>query len=192
MIIVVDGYNVLKLVHKSKNIGESVRSQFLKQLAAYGKQRGHTLVLVFDGGPYDMSTFERLGQATVVYVGYRETADDYIKRYLTEHRNREIVLVTHDRDLVSFASQLDIPTIGVWLFYEKVLKKEVQYGVQPPPVKGQAHKLHPEEVDAELDAMLEQADILEKVEYEPSSDRAQYGKKQSKEKKSLETLLKKL
>lgn len=192
MIIVIDGYNVLKLVHSSKNVGESVRTQFLKQLAAYGKQKGHTLHLVFDGGPYDMSTSERLGQATVVYVGYRETADDYIKRYLSEHRNRELLLVTHDRDLINYALRLDVPTIDVWPFYERVLQRDVGASKHKKHVRGQASKLHPEEIDPELDAMLEQADILEKVEYEPSDDRMQSGEKQSKLQKSLEALLKKL
>lgn len=192
MIIVIDGYNVLKLVHSTTHIHESARTQFLKQLAAYGKRKGHSIVLVFDGGPYDMSTAERHGQATVVYAGYRETADDYIKRYLDEHRNRELLLVTHDRDLVNHALRYDIPTIDVWPFYERVLKKEPSHAQTGHFRRCQAHKLHPDEVDPELDAMLEQADILEKIEYECTPEREPRGKKQSKLSKSLETLLKKL
>ncbi len=191
MIILVDGYNVLKLVHGALRVGQSTRDMFLKQLAAYGKRKGHTIVLVFDGGPYAMSTEERHGQATVVYAGYRETADDYIKRYIDDHRNRELLLVTNDRELARHALQADVPTIDVWPFYERVLHKEREpsrHGVH----KTIAHKLHPEESNPELDAMLEQADILEKVEYEPQVTRKNTGKAQSKEERSLEELLKKL
>lgn len=193
MIILVDGYNVLKLVYGALHVGQSIRDKFLKQLAAYGKRKGHTLVLVFDGGPYAMSTEERHGQAIVVYAGYRETADDYIKRYIDNHPNRELLLVTNDRELSRHAIAADVPTIDVWPFYERVLHREQErepsrHGVH----KTSAHKLHPDESNPELDAMLEQADILEKVEHEPSITRKNGRHTQSKQERALEALLKKL
>lgn len=192
MIIVIDGYNVLKLVHSTKHVHETIRLQFLKQLADYGKRKGHSIMLVFDGGPYDMSTSERHGQATVVYAGYRETADDYIKRYLDEHRSKELLLVTHDRDLVNHALRYDIPTIDVWPFYERMMRKDAGQQRHASQSNGQLVKLHPEEVDDQLDALFQEAVILEKVEYEADLQREQAGKKQSKLAKSLESLLKKL
>ncbi len=191
MLILIDGYNVLKLVHSAKEISLAARAAFAKQLAAYGKRKGHTIVLVFDGGPYNMSTSERQGQVTTVYVGYRETADDYIKRFIHDHPRRQLLLVTHDRELVNYALNHDVPTIDVWPFYERVHEKESR-PTTAKKIVDHVHKLHPEEVDIELDAMLSEADILEKVEYEPVKSREQASKKQSKLQKDLEAILKKL
>ena len=53
MIIVVDAYNLLRSVPPyKKNISDKERAYFIAQLSAYGKRKGHKMVIVFDGGPH--------------------------------------------------------------------------------------------------------------------------------------------
>ncbi len=56
MIILIDGYNVLKQVYPSTQISEAQRQQFINQLRSYGKIKQHKVVLVFDAGPFDRPT----------------------------------------------------------------------------------------------------------------------------------------
>lgn len=117
MILVIDAYNVLKQVLPSLQIGERERARFIEQLGRYARYRQHKVILVFDGGPYDRATQERSAGVYVVYAGWHESADDYIKRYLSEHRELDIVLVSSDREVRAVADRLQIESVQAQEFY---------------------------------------------------------------------------
>ena len=89
MIIVVDAYNLLRSVPPyKKTITDKERMQFIAQLSAYGRRKGHKIVIVFDGGPHEWPFKENMKVVTVVYSGIHESADDYIKEYIEAHRTQ--------------------------------------------------------------------------------------------------------
>jgi predicted RNA-binding protein with PIN domain len=117
MILLVDGYNVVKQAMLKSEITDQERNTFIKQLGKYCKIKGHKARLVFDGGPSDATKKENLHGVTVVYSGYSESADDYIKDYLDDHKALDILLVSSDRDICRHASRLNIEQIDAIDFY---------------------------------------------------------------------------
>lgn len=105
MIIVIDGYNVLK-----EKLGASVsvhdRQSYVRQLVKYCAIRRHTCVLVFDGGDYGYASREIYGSVTVLYSGERSSADQVIMAYLEENYAKDILLITNDRAIIQYAERL--------------------------------------------------------------------------------------
>lgn len=120
MIIIVDGYNLLKQLHVGKYIDEDTRMQLIHQLASYQKKRGHEIVLVFDGGinPWPIQE-DKLG-VCVVYPGINKSADDYIKVYISEFQGQDLLLVSSDRELNHWAGKHDIVSLNSMPFFEIV------------------------------------------------------------------------
>jgi len=190
MIILIDGYNVLKAVEPGQYIEAYERDQFIQELAGYAKRKDHRLLLIFDGGISSMKETQKLGAVRVIYVGHGHTADDFIMRYLDEHRQQQILLVSNDRELVDHARGYGMPHIGAMTFYRFVQESratpmKVQKGM------GKVHKLVTEDFQ-ELDALMESVYVPdEDVQPEPPS-RTPSSKKLSKKQKQLNEILKKL
>ena len=117
MIIVVDAYNVLKQVITKQEISEKERNNFITQMGRYAKIKQHKMVVVFDGGSYEWVHKGKKNGITVMYSGVNETADDVIKHYLEDHQNKDLLLVSTDREINAVASQFDIPSIDAQDFY---------------------------------------------------------------------------
>lgn len=141
MIIVIDAYNLLRaLPPYGRKITDPERNKFLAEVGLYGRRKGHKMVVVFDGGPFEWPLKERVNGVQVVYSGAHESADDYIKEYLDSIRTQDVLLVSSDHELNVWAAQLDIPSIGSFTFYQLMqealrageLKKEIAEG---KPVK---------------------------------------------------------
>ncbi len=130
MILLIDGYNVLKQAMPSVKIRESERKKFIEQLGRYAKLRQHKIILVFDGGPYDRSVQERIAGVYVIFSGAIETADHYIKRYLKEHKSHDILLISSDNELRSAAARLNIESMRSPEFYRVVLESISPAGKQ--------------------------------------------------------------
>ena len=119
MIIVVDAYNLLRSIPPyKKNISDKERAHFIAQLSAYGRRKGHKIVIVFDGGSHEWPFKEHLKVATVVYSGIHESADDYIKVYIESHHTKDLLLVSSDAELNQWAERLNIPSIDSPAFYD--------------------------------------------------------------------------
>ena len=125
MIIVIDGYNVLKQSLKKKQIADKAKNQFIAQLNRYGTKKNHDMVVVFDGGISSWPEKEHSGTVTVVHSGTRESADDYIMRYLDEHKSKELLLISTDRSLGQHAWNLNIESIDAVDFYQ-LLQEEIE------------------------------------------------------------------
>jgi predicted RNA-binding protein with PIN domain len=112
MIIVIDGYNLLKNWYSNSSFhDEKERYAFLHKIARYGKKKHHKMVVVFDGGLYEWPYKEKIAGITVLYSA-RESADEIIMQYLEDHKNKDILLVSSDHELNLFASHLNIISIG--------------------------------------------------------------------------------
>jgi predicted RNA-binding protein with PIN domain len=119
MIIVVDAYNLLRAVPPyKKTITDQERAKFIAQFSTYGRRKGHKIVIVFDGGPYEWPFRENMKTVQVVYSGIHETADDYIKEYLEAHKEKDLLLVSSDRELNNCAARFNISSIDSSSFYQ--------------------------------------------------------------------------
>lgn len=117
MIILIDGYNLLKQRFAGTYVDERLVAQFIHQLSAYRKKRGHSIVVVFDGGTMPWPEQKRKHDIMIVYAGHKRTADDYIKNYISEHHNSDLLLVSSDRELNNWASRYDVVSMNSLDFF---------------------------------------------------------------------------
>jgi len=131
MIIVIDAYNLLCSVPPyKKTVTDKERAWFIKNLGIYGQRKGHKIIIVFDGGPYEWPFKENRKTVTVIYSGIHESADDYIKDYMQVHYAKDLLLVSSDTELNRSADHYKIPSIDSSAFYqllhqELFIKKDV-------------------------------------------------------------------
>ncbi|MFC1842677.1 NYN domain-containing protein [Candidatus Dependentiae bacterium] len=156
MILLIDGYNVIKQAMLKSKITERERDKFIKQLSKYHEAKGHNIKLVFDGGPFDFPTKEKISGIYVIYVGAQESADDYIKRYLSEHKALDILLVSSDRDICRHASRLGIEQIDAKEFYA-ILQSALKKGISGKLEKQTVAVKTTDKENKELDALMQEA-----------------------------------
>lgn len=155
MIIVIDGYNVLKQALHKTDISESAKDNFIDQLGKYGKKKGHVVLVVFDGGSTERPYRERVSGITVIHSGFGESADDWIKKYMHQHKGHDLLLVSTDRELGSAVRRLGVSCIDAMDFYGLLQqfhgdRIQVKFG-KSEIVKTAEHEL------PELDALMHQA-----------------------------------
>jgi Predicted RNA-binding protein containing a PIN domain len=112
MILLIDGYNLLKNMITISQVSDQERKKFLEMLGLYAKRKHHNLIIVFDGGPYEWPRKERFMDMQVIYSGTKQSADELIMHYMDDHKTKEIILISSDHEINLFASQLDIPSLG--------------------------------------------------------------------------------
>jgi len=156
MIIVVDAYNLLRSVPPyKKTITEKERVQFIARLSAYGRRKGHKIIIVFDGGPHEWPFKEHMKTVMVVYSGIHESADDYIKEYMQAHRTHDLLLVSSDSELNQWAERLNIPSIDSPAFYD-LLHQELSTKKPSSAKRDEVVKLSDATTD-DIDALMLQA-----------------------------------
>lgn len=152
MIIVIDGYNLLKGRQGNRLISESERHQFLHQLSLYGKRKKHKIVVVFDAGPSEWAHKEKINKVIVIYSGAKESADQAIKHYLADHVTSDLLLVTSDRELNMFASKHDIVSIDSQDFDTLLM-----HALQQPGQKETEVQVVIDEKETDFDTIMQQA-----------------------------------
>lgn len=109
MIIVVDGYNLLKQIFpKVKGVLEKQRAQFIRQLGYYKSKKQESikeLIVVFDAGPFGHATREVKHGVVVVYSGQKSSADEWIVDFTARKKGEEILVVTSDRELITLCGR---------------------------------------------------------------------------------------
>lgn len=155
LIILVDGYNVIKQVLGVTRVPEPRREQFINDIIRYARKKGHKVVLVFDGGSFGYPYREQCQGVTVIYSGYKETADDVIKGYIAEHRSQEIVLVSSDRELRTYAHALHCTSVPATEFYQVLTAQEDVQREVVRSLTGSIHKMTQETNDALDQLMIE-------------------------------------
>ncbi len=117
MHIIVDGYNLIRqsdtLRGRERRSLEEGRRALVLLLARYRKARGHRITVVFDGWEGGSPQEERdlAGGVAIIYSRLGEKADEVIKR-LVAAGSEEILVVTSDREIASFAARRGKAAIG--------------------------------------------------------------------------------
>src|SRR3970282_2010442 len=99
MIIIIDGYNVIKQLYGEHYVDERQRNRFIHMLSSYGLRKKHKIVVVFDGGSHLWPSQEVVAKVKVIYSGAKETADEVIMNYIDNHLTKELLLVSSDNEL---------------------------------------------------------------------------------------------
>lgn len=155
MIILIDGYNILKLIH-GPDLTETQRSAFINLMGRYMKKRQHKVIVVFDAGPCTYPMQEKQHGVQVVFSGEYQSADDSIVNFVRDHASKEIVVITKDRELIAHVTSLHAEIIDPLEFYKKV-----QQILQGSKTESKEHeqtiaKLSLEN-DPDLDALMKEA-----------------------------------
>jgi hypothetical protein len=191
MIVLVDGYNLLKYMIKKDFATQGERAWLVAQLTDYAQHKKHEVILVFDGGPYERPTFTKKGIVSILYSGARVSADDVIKDYMDRHPLSQLVVVSSDRALYSYAASLRVPTIDTAAFV--ILMKERKVApVHIVKSTGKAQKLRTEEVNPELDALMEEGSAVLLYKHDEEKNHKTTKQKLSKEERKLLKISKKL
>ena len=169
MIIIIDGYNVLKQVVAEST--QTQRMQFIRLLNRYARSKGHKIIVVFDAGPTWNLTKEVYESVTVVFVGAKETADDYIIRILPAYKNQETLLVSSDRQIIKNASRCGVESIDARHFYALL---QADFKQMHQPLVSQAIKTT-STAHEERDALMRQASQLTVYKPDDASQRTVKG-----------------
>ncbi len=182
MIIVIDGYNVLKQVKGAREITHNERERFIALLHQYGKLKGNKMVLFFDGGQTQWPSRERYKGIEVIYSGTGQSADDCIKHYLKDHPNYDLLLVTSDHELGLWASHIQVPSIHSIDFYRLMMQETTHKPEQHKPL-GQLIKTT-DEAHESIDLLMQEVDTVyskkDDLVGEHASDKSRLSKKERK------------
>ena len=209
MIIVIDGYNLLKAIFpRVKGRLDKQRDQLIRQLGFYKKQKSDTIkgiVLVFDGGRISRATREVRAGIVVIFSEQKMSADDWIIDYVERNQNKELMLVTRDRELIAQCRKHNVEVLKVMDFYrimqtrllervESDLQAD-QSGADQSGADVQKYERDDEihEIDSEaLDLLMEQAsvDLSEKEEDRSQVSDSRKGRADTPSKKEKKRLAK--
>jgi hypothetical protein len=125
MLIAIDGYNFIKQSPELRKLEQielqKAREGLIEDLARYKRVKGHSILVVFDGGQQGRAG-EKGGSSRGIQVVFSrpgEKADDVLKRLAAEKRDG-ILLVTSDREIAGFAEKKGAKVLPVWDFAEKM------------------------------------------------------------------------
>ncbi len=125
MHIIVDGYNLIRqsdALRRYERISlDEGRRALVRSLSDYRKLRCHRITVVFDGWEGGSPTEERdhAGGVDIIYSRLGEKADEVIKRLLRTAAE-EIMVVTSDREIVTFAARRGKSAIPSPAFAERL------------------------------------------------------------------------
>lgn len=159
MLIVIDGYNLLKTAKRPHEIGDDDRRRFIKELVQYVHYVGNRVIVVFDGGEDSRPSSLSHHRVTETYSGYKESADSVIQDLLEENAQREVLLVSTDRALNRYAESLGIPSMDSTVFYS-LLHDRLRgvYNEKKYPSRKQESKIQKRDdfkSSSELDELME-------------------------------------
>lgn len=124
MVIIIDGYNLLKQLHpNNKENLEWHKKNLLRELGAYKKMKEGSIseiLVVFDGGGLAHATREIHHGIVMLETGYKRSADDWIIDYVDRYKNQEITIVSMDRQLCLTCEQHGAFSISVFDFAHAV------------------------------------------------------------------------
>lgn len=186
MKILIDGYNLLKQVFSKKHIVDTEFKQCMTMLSRYARTKGHTILVIFDGGDMPWKYQEQMQTVLLVWVGIGNLADQYIIEILAGKKAQ--LLVSDDRELVVCAQNNAIPSIESLFFWEYVLQAKSEKSNN-----SLGHIMHMDYVDEnDFDLFMDSISNAIPCKDECIQRDDVYKKKLSKVDKTLCNILKKL
>lgn len=121
MIVVIDGYNLLKQIFPGlkKNLDKQ-RAYFVQQLAYYQKKKAYQIsqiILVFDAGASTHAQRSVQSGIVIVFSGTRSSADDWILDFVERNQGKELLVVTLDKKLRESCQRMGADWLNVYDFY---------------------------------------------------------------------------
>lgn len=171
MIVIIDGYNLIKQVfHKIKGKLEGQRNQLIKELVYYKKKKTSSIdqiILVFDGGFTSHADRQIHNGVIVIFSGNRDSADDWIIKFTKKHKNEEMLLVTKDNKLRSACKRYGADSVDVYDFYDIVqntiledIEKEFKLSGNTQIIKHDDNYVNDDQLEGFEDGNNEALDIL--------------------------------
>lgn len=121
MILVIDGYNLLKQIFPGvKGPIDKHRDQFIRQLGYYQQKKRKEIkevIVVFDAGPFGHATREITHGVVVVFSGQKSNADNWIIDFAERKKNEEILVITMDRKLIEACCRFGASALSSIEFY---------------------------------------------------------------------------
>lgn len=190
MELLIDGYNLFKQVAGVALLSSMQMTHYISALTRYVQVKHLPALLIFDGGMQERATYEQRGLLKIMHVGKNKTADDSIKDFVQEHRGKDVLLVSSDRELNRVADYYNIPSIDVldfWQFVQDALNQK------KVPVKKSGNIIKMSSTtNPELDALMVGTKITVTKEDNAMQDRVSQSLKHSKIDKKLLQKIKKL
>ncbi len=157
MIILIDGYNLLRYIFPSvKGSLDKQRMQFIRLLGFYREKKRDTIkeiIVVFDAGPFHHATREIRMGIVIIYSGQKSSADEWLLNYVAAHKNYEKVLVSLDRALIASCKLSNTQCMDVEQFYysvQDVLLKDVAQHTAPDQFDFKRYEQDDFEIDGKL------------------------------------------
>ncbi len=168
MKLIIDGYNLIKKIAKSKHISVKIRDQYLKQLGDYAKNKSLQILIVFDGGDASFNYRERVYGIEVLYSGFLESADDVINRLIKQHnQQQELLIISSDNEIINCAASRSIDTLKSEDFYLLVQDSQQITNKQVCLQKNPLNKISAI-INPDLDSLME----LNSRQIKPKSEEA--------------------
>jgi len=188
MLLLIDAYNLLRY-HKTV-VSKQEKQAFVAQLRRYATSKGHSIILVFDGGSFAFPTQEVERCLTIVHSGYKKSADDWLKDFMYKHTGQQnILLISTDRELRSAAQHTNLNSMTAEEFFKLLQIAPKQKEI----IKDMSiHKIS-EESNDELDQLMTQA-VHRPIDKDKDVEilRERTNQQLSKKEKKRQSLLKKL
>lgn len=187
MILLIDGYNLLKRLEGAQEHTKQQKAAFRARLQRYALHKRHTIELVFDGGGNPYPSKEQAKNLTIWYSGYKQSADDVIRAYLDKHAHQaKIVLISSDRELRNHAARHAVESLSADEFLALLRTAE---SAKIEQEHDQRARKTTQVVNPDLDVLMESAPIQIKDDDEMKKrQRSEVVAK--KEKKKLQILKK--
>ncbi len=196
MILLIDGYNVLKLRLGGGHLSAAQRNAFVRQVERYVTSLRHEAIIVFDGERAE-DDYGSKPPVQVLYAGHRRTADQLITELCYRYRNQEQLVISSDRDICHVASSWGITCMDADGFLNLLAKPLQETKIVFQKSQGTLQKRPGHASNPELDALMGVAGRVVQIKpedeiRETSEDQALRGKKLSKYERKVTKLVRKL
>lgn len=120
MILLLDGYNILKQVEQTAQLSEKKRDSFVRLLGKYSEKKHHKIIIYFDGGTEEKPYHSKMNGVIVWFSGYHKTADDLIIAHAPQYKNKDTAVVTSDREIIDLTKPYCKTVFDPHFFYKQV------------------------------------------------------------------------
>jgi len=146
---IIDGNNLIGSIPDIALEDPGARKKIVEIVRKYQKSKKSSVIVVFDGEPDGVFHRDPLNEKfTVVYPRYGDSADDEIKRILNRYTYfKDVVLVTSDRELKSYARKKGARVINSIEFHHELRRYNRVLGIKESNQKRINARLSDSEVD---------------------------------------------
>lgn len=190
MIVIIDGYNILKSRYKESFLSKECIDRFVRKLEVYSKVKNHKIILVFDGGEFRWANYiDKSLNLKIVETGYHNDADSYIINYIESNRHKDIIVVSNDNEIKAHAAGLNMPVIDSDAFYQILDASNISKNIIEA---NSSIKKFSNNSNQELDALMINTNVQYKKEDSMLNNSSINQKKNSKKLSKLERKLLKI